>query len=95
MIISIFSKDYMAVPESKGKTTAFKGEFFDIKAETGTICVQGVTEDPKGSGARGGIMKDMNRSANVEFTASEMEKLAKAAVAAGILVLDISAPRFS
>lgn len=93
MTIEIFSKDYMAVPESKGKTTRVFASEFEIKAETGKIRVETVMEDPKGSGARGGIMKDMNRSANVEFTASEMEKLAKAAVAAGILVLDISAPR--
>jgi hypothetical protein len=94
MTINIFSKDYMAFPKSKGKTTVFAGEF-DIKAKTGMICVQAVMEDPKGSGARGGIMRDINRSADVEFTASEMEKLAKAAVAAGMLALDISAPRLS
>jgi hypothetical protein len=83
MKISIFTKDDMRTPESKGKTTQFSArELFDIKAKTGTICVQAVMDDPKGSGERGGIMKNINRSANVEFTASEMVELAKAAVAA-------------
>lgn len=90
MTISIYSKDEMAF-QSKGKRVPFESNDFSIQKATGGLSIEAGMPDWKGSGARGGIMREINRKLSMTLTASDLERLVNAGFAGGLLRLKVSA----
>jgi hypothetical protein len=90
MRVSIYSKDEMAI-RSKGKRAPFHSNDFSIQKTHDGLSIEAGMPDWKGSGERGGIMREINRKLSMTLTVADLKRLLNVGLSSGLLELKVSA----